>query len=193
MTNKPLDYYLALPYKVDIYPEPDGTGYTALVPDLPGCITSADTIEDLWRMVAEAKTAWLELATEDGDHIPEPPPVEEEEHSGKFVVRLPRSLHRELAGRAGREGTSLNQLVMMLLSDGMGRWHEPREGVREHARFFTDYNVATFRQLSSISSQVLNLLVMSHSEPTKPGWSWRTEDLEIHKSDSIRVLAIQNE
>jgi antitoxin HicB len=124
MIEKNLTYYMGLPYRVEIYPEEDGSGYTAVVPDLPGCMTGADTLEEVWEMVEEAKGLWLEVALADGDHIPEPAPVEVEAYSGKFVVRLPRSLHRQLAQRAQLEDTSLNQLVVMLLAEGMGRWRE---------------------------------------------------------------------
>jgi antitoxin HicB len=124
MTEKNLDYYMGLPYRVDVYPERGEGGYTAVIPDLPGCMTAADTLEELWDMVAEAKELWLEVALADGDYVPEPAPLEVEAYSGKFVVRLPRSLHRQLAWRADQEDTSLNQLVVMLLSEGMGRWAE---------------------------------------------------------------------
>jgi hypothetical protein len=87
-------------------------------------MTSADTLEELWGMIREAKELWLEVALADGDYIPEPSPVEAEEYSGKFVIRLPRSLHRQLVYRAEQEDASLNQLVVMLLSEGMGRWAE---------------------------------------------------------------------
>lgn len=122
MNEKNMEYYTRLPYRVEIYPEPDGTGYTAVIPELPGCMTCADTLDELWDMIEEAKMGWLEISLEDGDYIPEPAPVEVEEYSGKFVVRLPTSLHRQLAKRAEREKTSLNQLTVMLLADGMGRW-----------------------------------------------------------------------
>ncbi len=36
--NQPLDYYLSLKYPISIYPEEEG-GYTALIPDLKGCMT----------------------------------------------------------------------------------------------------------------------------------------------------------
>ena len=45
-----------------------------------------------------------------------PLPGLEQEYSGKFVVRLPRYLHRQLAEEAAREGASLNQFVVTLLS-----------------------------------------------------------------------------
>jgi len=113
---------MSLPYRVEIYPEPNGSGYTALIPELPGCMTCTDTLEGLWSMIDEAKRGWLEISLEDGDYIPEPAPVEVEEYSGKFVVRLPTSLHQQLVKRAKQEKTSLNQLVMMLLAEGMARW-----------------------------------------------------------------------
>jgi len=122
MIEKSVEYYMSLPYRVEIYPESEGSGYTALIPELPGCMTCADTLEELWNMIEEAKRGWLELSLEDGDYIPEPAPVEVEEYSGRFVVRLPTSLHWQLARRAKQEETSLNQLVVMLLADSMGRW-----------------------------------------------------------------------
>ena len=121
MNNRGIEYYMSLPYRVEIHPEPDGSGYTAVIPELPGCMTCADTLQEHWSMVEEAKRGWLELSLEDGDYIPEPAPVEIEEYSGKFVVRLPTSLHQQLARCAEQEKTSLNQLVVMLLADGMGR------------------------------------------------------------------------
>lgn len=138
MTEKGIEYYMSLPYRVEIYPEPDGSGYTAVMPELPGCMTCADTLEELWSMIEEAKRGWLEISLEDGGYVPEPAPVEVEKYSGKFVVRLPASLHRQLAKRAKQEKTSLNQLVVMLLADSMGQWSaRPRvDAVRprpEHA------------------------------------------------------------
>jgi antitoxin HicB len=121
MTEKNLDYYLSLAYPVRIYPEPDGSGYTAEIPDLPGCITCADTLQELWAMIEDAKRGWLELALEDGDLIPEPSlPTADDGASGKFTVRMPRSLHRKLAEQARREGVSLNQFVTVALAEAVG-------------------------------------------------------------------------
>jgi hypothetical protein len=41
--------------------------------------------------------------------------------SGKFLLRLPRELHRDLALQAKEEGVSLNQLVALLLAQYIGR------------------------------------------------------------------------
>jgi len=62
---------------------------------------------------------WLQVSLEDGDPIPEPRP--EEEYSGKFVVRVPRSLHRQLVEEAERDGVSLNQYVNVALASAVTR------------------------------------------------------------------------
>jgi antitoxin HicB len=121
MNKQDLTYYLKLPYPVRIYPEPDGSGYTAEIPDLPGCITFADTLEELWVMIEDAKKGWLELALADGDPIPEPSSLAlDDEPSGKFTIRMPRSLHRKLTEQAKREGVSLNQFVNVALAETVG-------------------------------------------------------------------------
>lgn len=71
-----LAYYMSLPYRVVVYPEPSGVGFTAAIPDLPGCLTSADTWRELESMIHEAKVLWLHTALEDGDSIPMPQSME---------------------------------------------------------------------------------------------------------------------
>ncbi len=121
MRRKSVEEYLRLPYRVEIYPEPDGSGYTAKIPDLPGCLTCADTLDELWEMIEDAKRDWIELALEQGRPIPEPAPVAEERYSGRFTLRLPKSLHRRAAEQAEREGVSLNQFVNVALAEAVGQ------------------------------------------------------------------------
>ena len=52
--NKDLDYYMALPYKVVLIPCDEG-GYVAEIPDLKGCITQAETKEEIVGMIEDAK------------------------------------------------------------------------------------------------------------------------------------------
>lgn len=125
--TRDMSYYLSLPYAVRVYREPDGSGFTAEIPDLPGCITCADTLDEVWALIDDAKQGWLELALADGDPIPEPAPPLEEQPSGKFTVRVPRSLHRKLSEEARREGVSLNQFVTVALAETVGvRQSQPR-------------------------------------------------------------------
>jgi len=124
MKNKSVDYYLRLPYKVEVFPDEEGQGFTAVVPELPGCMTACEEFSQLLGLLEDAKRVWIEAALANGDPIPEPLPEEEKEYSGKFLVRVPRSLHRQLSLRANMEGTSLNQLVVAMLAEAVGRLYE---------------------------------------------------------------------
>lgn len=116
MVTKTLEDYLQLAYKIEVFKDSnaDNPGWVASVPDLPGCITQADTFDELGSMIEDAKRAWLEAALERG--IPIPEPHLQEEYSGKFVVRVPRSLHRKLVEQAEAEGVSLNQYINVALA-----------------------------------------------------------------------------
>lgn len=117
--RRDIQYYLSLPYKIELYPATEG-GYVVSIPELPGCISQGETLEEALQMISDAKEAWLETALEDGMAIPEPTPAEDA-YSGKFNLRIPRSLHRDLARRANEEKVSLNTLATYLLSSGMGK------------------------------------------------------------------------
>lgn len=115
--QKDLAYYLGLPYRMVLYPAQEG-GFVVEIPDLPGCLTQADTVEEVYEMIEDAKRAWIETALEEGIHIPEP--VQNDDYSGRFVVRMPKSLHRTLAEAAERENVSLNQYVVYQLARSVG-------------------------------------------------------------------------
>jgi len=81
------------------------------------CITQAETKIELLGMLEDAKKCWIETALEDGMDIPEP--ARDDDFSGKFNLRLPKSLHKNLAMSAKREGVSLNQMAMCLIASGL--------------------------------------------------------------------------
>lgn len=70
--NKTLEYYLSLPYTVEVIPDKEAGGYVARVKELRGCLTQAETWTELLPMIEEAKTGWLEVALEYGHPIPGP-------------------------------------------------------------------------------------------------------------------------
>lgn len=109
---KTLDEYLALPYRLEIVPGEHGEIFVQY-PELPGCMTQVQRMEDVPEIAREILTGWLEIALEDG--FPIPLPEERPAYAGKVLVRMPRSLHRQLAERAQSEGVSLNQYVVSLL------------------------------------------------------------------------------
>jgi antitoxin HicB len=115
--NKTLEDYLTLPYTIELVPDPDG-GWFVAVKELPGCMSQGDTEEEALEMIRDAMEGWIAVALEDDMKIPEPRNLED--YSGKFVVRMPRSLHRELVERAAEEDTSLNQYINVLLAHAIG-------------------------------------------------------------------------
>ena len=117
--RRDLEYYLSRLYKIEISTASEGD-FVVSVPDLPGCISQGETIEEALKMIEDAKKAWIETALEEGIEIPEPTPAEEA-YSGKFNLRIPRSLHRDLARKADEEKVSLNTLATYLLSSSMGK------------------------------------------------------------------------
>lgn len=118
--RKTLEYYLDLPYSIEVMRDTDeeNPGWVAKIKELPGCLTQADTFEELEGMIQDAMHSWIEVALEDG--IPIPEPRLEDDYSGKFVVRLPRSLHRELVEQSEQEGVSLNTWVINILAKSVG-------------------------------------------------------------------------
>lgn len=116
--EKDLNYYMSLPYEEKIIPSPDG-GYVGTVPDLPGCITQAETKAELLEMLEDAKKCWLSAALDMGDKIDEP--NYDEKYNGKVNLRIPKSLHKKLAETAELEGVSLNQMATYLISGGLGK------------------------------------------------------------------------
>ena len=117
LTEKEIDSrvceLLTRPYRMVVQGEPED-GYVAEAPELPGCFTAGDTPEEAMALLRDAMAAWFEVRLQDNVPIPDAEP--EQEYSGKFNVRLPKSLHRVLARRAEQEGVSLNTQVVTLLS-----------------------------------------------------------------------------
>lgn len=72
--NKPLDYYMALPYTIELTPDVDGFWF-AEIPLLAGCMTNGEDWGDALALIQEAKQAWLLAALQLGMPIPEPDPI----------------------------------------------------------------------------------------------------------------------
>ena len=97
----------------------EGDGWLVEYTDLPGCMATGDTPEEALQNGECAIEEWIAAAEEMGRPIPEPNSLDQ--FSGKWVQRVPRSLHMKLAEEAKREGVSLNHLAAVLLSEGLGR------------------------------------------------------------------------
>lgn len=111
---KKADDYMKLPYRMEFTPDKDEGGFVVSFPDLPGCMSMGETLEEAYNNALDAKHAWIEAALEDGVVINEPDCIEN--YSGQFKLRIPKSLHRSLAEHSKREGISMNQYCLYLLS-----------------------------------------------------------------------------
>ncbi len=110
------------PFELRPLGEAEGTGWLISFPDLPGCMSDGETPEEAMANGKDALAAWLQAAKDVGRDVPRPGELP----SGKFVTRVPRSLHARLAARARQEGVSMNALVASFLAEGLGH----KEGTR---------------------------------------------------------------
>ncbi len=120
--------YMKKPYRIEIEPDPEG-GYVAWIKELPGCLTYGETLEEVLKMLDEAKELYIETAIKRGKKLPEP--LAERNFSGRLLLRLPPSLHKKLVDLAQEEGISLNSLILKLISYAMGRYESEIEIKRE--------------------------------------------------------------
>jgi antitoxin HicB len=117
------------PFEIRVLTVEEGGGYLITFPDLPGCMSDGETIEEAIANGADAEAAWLQAAEKWSDPIPKPG----EGPSGKFVQRLPKSLHARLVARARQEGVSMNTLVTAVLAEALGRKEGARRRVKKPA------------------------------------------------------------
>ena len=108
--------YLKLPYHIVIQHITDESGsyYFAAVREFDGCMSHGDTYTEAFENIQEAMELWIEAKLEGG--FPVPLPTDESQYSGKFVLRIPKTLHARLAMAAENEGVSLNQYALYRLS-----------------------------------------------------------------------------
>lgn len=114
--KKDVNYYMDLNYPTEFQKiiEDDGeTYYRVTIPKLPGLIAYGDTIEDGLSELQEAKRAWFTSCLRRNVKIPEP---SSKKYSGKLLIRIPRSLHAQLAEKAKEENVSLNSFIISKLA-----------------------------------------------------------------------------
>ena len=112
--NQELKYYMSLSYRMEIFEDKDEGGYVLSYPDLPGCMTCSDSLDDLWELTKDAKETWILGMLEDVKEIPLPSDLQS--YSGQFKLRILKSLHRSLFIHAKEESISMNQYCLYLLA-----------------------------------------------------------------------------
>ena len=115
---KDLNYYMSLKYPFVLEQDDDGS-YFIQFPDLPGCMTCGNSMNQAIENGNDAKKCWIESALADGDFVPEPKTAIN--YPDNFKLRLPRTLYRQLSDNAYAEGVSMNQYCVYLLSNGINQ------------------------------------------------------------------------
>ena len=111
--------YVEQPFTKTVKRDDEGD-FVARVVELPGCVAHGPSESEALENLTELQALWIADALEAGDAIPAPLPDENRLPSGRWVQRVPRTLHQRLAIRAKMERVSLNQLVTSLLAEGVG-------------------------------------------------------------------------
>ena len=117
--SKTLQEYLSLPYTIILRRDTRDEIFVARVEELPGCSAHGDTEQEAVLNLRDNMEVWIGDCIDSGDAVPEPT-EEIELPSGKWLQRVPRSLHLKLIRLAKEEGVSLNQLVTSALAEAVG-------------------------------------------------------------------------
>ena len=145
-----IEDYLSLHYPVLVTRDSETSAFVVEVPDWPGCMTHGVTIDEAFDKLEDAKYTWVDDCLERGLPIPEP--REDADYSGKFLLRLPRSLHRRLAQLAEENTTSLNRYVSNVLAEHVGVYQGTRgvtEIQNEFRAWLDDFYVVTHRMANT--------------------------------------------
>jgi antitoxin HicB len=123
-----VDRYLDLPYHITLVQDGEESGgkWIASAEELPDCTSRADTAEEAIGGLKDAMAVWVSAALKEGRDIPEP--RSEATHSGRLLLRMPRTLHAALTKAAERENVSLNQFITDSLASVVGWRRGPTAG-----------------------------------------------------------------
>lgn len=113
--GKRIDY----PFEVRPLSAEEGGGFLISYPDFSDCISDGETIEEA--LVNGKDALKSTIAALKAKELPVPAPNGGGVASGKFVARVPKTVHARLTSRAKAEGVSLNTLVLAFITEGLGR------------------------------------------------------------------------
>ena len=106
------------PFEVRPLSAQEGGGYLISFPDFAECISDGESIDEAIENGLDALKATI--AALKSRKLPVPAPNSGGVASGKFVARVPKTVHAQLATRARAEGVSLNALVLTFIAQGLG-------------------------------------------------------------------------
>jgi len=113
-----LENYLKKPYTRMVIPDEESGWYTAKILEFPGCISQGKTVQEAYEQLEDAAISWIQAALDAGQDIPQPLLLFG--YGGKIALRLPKSLHKQAAIAAERDGASLNQFIATAVAEKVG-------------------------------------------------------------------------
>jgi len=159
-------------YRVALQYDPDGY-WIAEHPELPGCKADGETEQEALSSLAISRELWIESCLATGHDVPEP--QEAPQYSGRFVLRIPKSLHRELANEAEANGVSLNSFVSNVLASRHIRKEQiassmPQFGYQYMKGFYPDFGA-----LEKANASCSNLV----SIPIRQQVHWQNQNIPL--------------
>jgi antitoxin HicB len=114
-----IDEFAALHHTIVMRQDEEGD-FVASVAELDGCVAHGRDAAEALAELASMKRLWIESCLTDGKQVPLPAEDDDALPSGKWLQRVPRTLHKKIAYLAQREGVSLNQYVVSVLAEAVG-------------------------------------------------------------------------
>jgi predicted RNase H-like HicB family nuclease len=122
-------------YPIAIEPGDEGHAFGVVVPDLPGCFSAGDTMDEAIDNAKEAIELWLETVIDDGGAVPEPRTISEHQANPEFsgwvwaVVSVDLA---ELSDKAERVNITLPARVLRRIDAAAKAAGESRSGFIAH-------------------------------------------------------------
>ena len=107
-------------YPIEVFWSDEDEGFIAIAPDLPGASAWGKSETEAIKELHTVIDLWLKAAKRTGNPVPKPSDRADVNYSGKFLMRVPKRLHADLARAAEAQSVSLNQYVLYLLTKGHG-------------------------------------------------------------------------
>jgi len=167
MNERSLAYYKSLNYKIQVEFSAEDDRWYARIPELWDTLVDAAKPDEALEKVFSLKDEILELAYKDGRDIPLPRP--EIEYSGRFLLRVPKTLHAKLAAEAERDRTSINRLAIQVLSGELER--------RQTLRTISDELKSSFyesvtSQLRGVQGVITRVMRPAQPQERLPSLGW---------------------
>lgn len=163
--------YLKAPYSRVLIPDAETGTYTAKIAEFPGCVAQGDTPEEAYRNLEAAAESWIEEVLGMGQRVPEP--ATGNQYSGRVALRLPKSLHRNAAQLAEREGISLNQFLVSTIAErvGSGNLYErlTEKLAQRSVQVATQTAIGNIVKLWGASQDAMEVHPVKDKPPTRPG------------------------